>query len=227
MTPVPGSFSGRRETCPWRFGLEPIPRPVWDRLPAGRNSGFEDGLLATKNRRNSLSVCASVRVATRHDTAAINAVRDQTWAVSYRGIVSDAYLDVIATEGRPRRDPWWLTQKGCHAFVAENAGDVVGCAICGPVREAHLHYTGETYVLYVVPHLQRQGIGQQLIRACAAALTDDGHQSMIVWTFEKGFAIRFYERIGGVTVGHKNADIAGASYEYVACGWDDLGKLAI
>lgn len=174
-----------------------------------------------------MSVRAFVRPATRHDTAAINAVRDQTWAVSYRGIVSDAYLDIIATEGRPKRDPWWLIQKGCHAFVAEHAGVVVGCAVCGPIREAHLHYTGETYVIYVVPHHQRQGIGQQLLRACATALTDDDHHSMVVWTFDKGFAIRFYENMSGVKVGNKKADIAGASYEFVAYGWDDLEKLAI
>ena len=173
-----------------------------------------------------MSVGVSVRAATGDDTAAINAVRDQAWAVSYREIVSDDYLDVIAAEGRPKRDPWWLAEKGCHAFVAESAGTAVGCAICGPIREARLHYTGETYVIYVVPGRQRQGVGQQLLRVCATALRDDLHHSMVVWTFEKGFTTHFYEKMGGIRGDSKKSDIAGASYEFVAYGWDDLETLA-
>src|SRR5438046_2980193 len=125
---------------------------------------------------------ALIRRAHPIDAAAIAHVYVESWRTSYAGILPPAYLAQLSRE---RQEQSWrraIVVAGNATVVAENRSrQVIGFGNGGPERNGNPRYFAELYTLYLLEDYQRQGIGQQLMRAFAQQLIRIGLRSMLVW----------------------------------------------
>lgn len=173
-----------------------------------------------------------IRPAHTDDAMGITAVQIPSWHEAYVGIVPDSYLQNMLTDDwRMRRIEHWtrtMTEGEIFGVVAENEqGEIIGFAMGGKSRDPGLKdYDGELYALYLLPEVQRLGIGRALFRAYVHDLIARGYHGMLIWALRDNKRARaFYERMGGRAVSKKIVTLGEPLWE-VGYGWPDLGLLA-
>ena len=157
-----------------------------------------------------------VRKATEADLPGIAALHIQSWRSAYAGILSTEFL------GEPLEREftcYWRDvdlRTGDVVQVVENGGLCGFIAVwCRP-----LPYIDN---LHVKPSLRSQGIGSTLLISAAEELLARGHKTAYLWVFKSNQkAIRFYERMGGVTTGNKPQNIFEYSIPSLKIEWEDL-----
>lgn len=168
-----------------------------------------------------------IRKAAVEDAAAIARVHVRTWQSTYRGLLSDEFLDGLSIE---RREQSWRETLAENeplelTLVAEEGGEVVGFANCGPEKNGDSLYRGEVYTIYVLQTAQRKGTGTELIRAAARELMARGLSSLLIWVFAENPFRPFYEALGGRLVGEQPVEIGEQTLTEVAYGWADTAAL--
>ena len=165
-----------------------------------------------------------IRRAVLADAAAIARVHAASWRATYAGIVSQTYLDSLDVAQFTEQWQKWITSETSAVIcVAELNGAVAGFASAGPVREQVSFYDGELYAIYLLPELQRQGIGRALFAYTADALAARKLNHMLLWSFRDNPSAGFYKRLGGEVVAEGTYDIGGEALPTVAYGWTDIG----
>jgi ribosomal protein S18 acetylase RimI-like enzyme len=142
-----------------------------------------------------------IRPAEIADADAIAQVHVTAWNETYRGIMPDTVLDRLNVAERARiwreRLPTFAANRQ-SLIVADDGGDIVGFAGCGPSRKANLGSDGEIYMINLIDRAKRRHIGVKLIRTMADALEAWGFHSAGLWVLEKNLPARaFYQRLGG------------------------------
>jgi ribosomal protein S18 acetylase RimI-like enzyme len=152
-----------------------------------------------------------------------------SWRSTYRGLVSDPFLDGLRLEDRAARWQKRLTdaQVGEFAYVAEDAhGQVVGFGSGVPNTTDHPDYHSELRALHIAQPYQRKGLGRRLTSYVARHLHDMGINNMLVWVLSGNDpACRFYERLGAVYVTDRIEEFAGGLIPEVGYGWPDITVL--
>lgn len=165
-----------------------------------------------------------IRTADQRDAAGIAKVQVDTWRSAYAGIVADDYL---AKMSYSRSGQWWeniLFQKRDVYVAEDHTGRIVGFASGGKSRDA-TPFSAEVYALYILKHIQRQGLGRQLIATLAAALAQQGHLSLMIGILAKNPSRGFYEALGGQYVFEKDITIGDTPLKEVFYGWPDIHTL--
>ncbi|HTT35478.1 MAG TPA: GNAT family N-acetyltransferase [Thermoplasmata archaeon] len=154
----------------------------------------------------------------------------ESWKTTYRGIVSQSYLDALSYEGdiargfgrwlKEPRDGW------THLVAFRGTGEIVGFAIAGPNRKADPEYAGELGAIYLLENVQGRGVGTRLMRGVARHLVSIDLGSMLVWVVERNPYRRLYEKLGGTPVRRSVEPVAGEMHPLIAYGWKDLRGLA-
>lgn len=172
-----------------------------------------------------------IRAAQPQDAAGITRVQVPSWHAAYKGIVPDSFLqNMLTTDWQQRRIEHWtrtMTAGEIFGAVAENEqGQLIGFAMGGDSRDPGLKdYDGELYALYLLPTVQKQGLGRALFQAFARDLVARGYFGMLIWALRDNTRARgFYERMGGQQVGKKLVTLGEPLWE-VGYGWQDLGLL--
>jgi L-amino acid N-acyltransferase YncA len=165
-----------------------------------------------------------IREAQISDAPAIARVHVDSWRSTYSGIVPADYL---ARLDYGQREQEWcdrIRAKRERQFisVAQEAGEIVGFASCGPEGSGNPTYDGELYVIYILEEHQRQGTGRLLVSHLASGLLQAGMESMLVWVLADNPFRRFYERLGGQPVAEQSVSIGEVELEEVAYGWRDI-----
>ena len=138
-----------------------------------------------------------VRRARPEDAAAIAAVHVRTWQAAYEHVFGAERLAGLDAE---RRRLGWeraLSERVDEedVFVAEDDGEVVAFASCGPARDEPGE--GEVYAIYALPPAWGGGAAPELMDAALDALRGRGYPAAILWVLEDNpRARRFYEREG-------------------------------
>ncbi len=137
------------------------------------------------------------------DGAAIAAVQRRSWRVSYRGLISDRFLDGLDFS---YLGAYWCGRAAVspgprhRLLVAGRPGEVHGVVDTGPSREADAAAAdgwGEVRSLYLDPTVIGRGLGSVLLQAAEGQLRDAGFASALLWVVDgNGPARRFYERHG-------------------------------
>ena len=170
----------------------------------------------------------SVRAATPEDAAAIARVHRESWRTSYTGILP---IEVIEREAGHKTESGWRRRvasagPGGEVWIAEAPKEgIVGFASCGDARVAIEGLEAEIYALYVVQPRQGQGIGRELVRACARHFVRQGLFGFYLWVLRANRARLFYEAMGGVEVAERQERLGLHRYDEVAYGWHDLTPL--
>ena len=145
------------------------------------NSGRPDGTYATGQ--------GAIRAACSDDLPAILDVINATNKAFYRAIVpSDRYREPYLDLRDVRAESWRMT-----FYVYEENGRIVAAI----ALEGRTEAIGVVSRLYVLPSLQRRGIGTALLSHVENSAKRDGLHEMVVWTDPKAiWAVSFYKRQG-------------------------------
>jgi GNAT superfamily N-acetyltransferase len=128
-----------------------------------------------------------------------------SWRVGYRGLLSDAILDLLDDTQATTQWAEWLRDgyenAGLRAeirVVTDAAGRVVGVSTFGADRDQHDDtHRGELWALYVAPSHWGRGYGYALLRNAEVALAADGRRDLALWVLEGNDRARwFYEDAG-------------------------------
>jgi ribosomal protein S18 acetylase RimI-like enzyme len=170
-----------------------------------------------------------IRGARSEDVDANARVRIASWRATYARIIPDTFLDpqFIAQFVERRRRMLRDMEREEFSFVAEDAQEsLVGYAGGGPALAPASAYLGELYEVYVLPHVQKQGLGRQLMFRTACELVARSHTSMRLYVLAENWnARRFYERLGGTLVEERSVELAGVTVRDVAYGWKDIRRI--
>ncbi|MRR32633.1 GNAT family N-acetyltransferase [bacterium] len=170
----------------------------------------------------------TIRPARVEDAPAMAHVHVDTWRTTYPGIIAASHLANLSYERSERLWVEHLTNPGAEqAFVAvTSAGEVVGLASGGPIREPLEQYDAELVVIYIRQAYQGVGCGRRLVTAVAQDLASRGFHSLVIWVMKDNRSARdFYEKLGGRLAAEKPIQIGGEDLLEVAYAWPDLRAL--
>ena len=153
-----------------------------------------------------------IRPAEVADAEGIANVHVAAWKETYQGIMPDSVLDRLNVEERAKT--WAARLETFEEFrqtvrVADDSGDIVGFAGCGPPRKDNLGSDGEIYMINVESRAKRRHLGTRLMRAMADALEASRFKAAGLWVLEANTPARaFYARLGGIpgTVSQEHYD---------------------
>jgi L-amino acid N-acyltransferase YncA len=170
-----------------------------------------------------------VRRATARDAPAIAEVHFESYRNTYAGIFAQPVFDRLSLQSRELLWAQVLTEQVAASLTlvgcAED-GRIVGFISGGRERTGHLNCDVEVYAIYLLPSVQRRGLGTLLIREFARELRDQGFGSMAVWVLKLNMAKAFYEILGGQILAEQTIERGGQSFLEVAYGWAKLDDLA-
>lgn len=162
-----------------------------------------------------------IREAVLEDADGIARVHVDSWRTTYKGIISDSYLDSLSYEQRAEN---WRRGIGHNILlIAEDAnGNIVGFATGGKERTSNYDVDGELYAIYLLQEVQGQRIGSELMKAITELLKEQGYSSMLVWVLEDNPSKNFYEAHGGERVAEEMIEIGGKEFKEIAYAWSIL-----
>jgi len=148
-------------------------------------------------------VMGSVRAATVEDTEAIASLHAESWRVSYRGALSDQFLD--SDEVVQNRLRVWQERLGAPVAnrlvtVVEDGGSVIAFACAIGAQDPLLGTLLDN--IHVRGDEQGRGTGKQLMAVVADwAMSSFPGMGLFLRVLEQNTrARRFYERLGGADV---------------------------
>jgi ribosomal protein S18 acetylase RimI-like enzyme len=166
------------------------------------------------------------------DAAALGELHVASWRESYAGLLPDDLLKGLSPD---ERSTMWSAvlgdpaSTGTTVIVAESGGEIVAFGACAGQRDEALKRKGfdaEIGAIYVLRSHQRAGVGHSLMSLMARKLLEGGRRGASLWVLRTNVPARaFYEGLGGVVVGARTSEEAGATLAEVAYGWSDLSAL--
>lgn len=163
-----------------------------------------------------------IRPARDRDRDAIADLQAASWRASYRGMLSDDYLDK-RVGGDLRRHWRALRYGGEDLLLAAEADDG---ALAGFIA---VWCRPSPYIdnLHVATERKGQGIGKSLMAAAAERLRRRGHGTAYLWVFENNRpAIAFYEALAGSITARETRAFFGQSVPSIKIEWTDLAAVS-
>ena len=165
-----------------------------------------------------------IRKARPSDAEAIARVYIDAWQDTYPALLPSRLLLTMTREGQTQRWRNAITIAARESvYVAqEESGDIVAMTSFGRSRDSGFSFDSEIYTLYVDPALTGMGIGRALLQGAFGALSEQKHESCIIWAHAKNPARFFYEAVGGKLVAERTTNMMGIPVPEVAFGWRNL-----
>jgi len=163
-----------------------------------------------------------IRAMRPDDLSAIARVNVDAFVKTQRGFIPDNFISDLSYNGAEARFKRMLskTERLSTIFVAEDAGSVIGYAMCGLSRETVLPYKGELYGIYILPEYHGTGVGRRLMISTVRYLIEQGAASMLVVVFTDNIAGRkFYEALSGQWIKERTIKLGGQNVSETIYGW--------
>ena len=162
------------------------------------------------------------------DYAAIAKLHTDNWKETYRGILSDHYLDHEID--KDRLDTWYqrLKSPADNQFITIAISDDLIVGFCCVFLNDDPAYGSLIDNLHVAPEFRRSGIGKMLVKYSARYVCENAdNKKMYLWVFEENKNARIaYQYMGGTnveTVDKGNPD--GTISRTCRIFWSDASKL--
>jgi ribosomal protein S18 acetylase RimI-like enzyme len=165
-----------------------------------------------------------IREAKPDDAVDLARVHEETWRLTYQGIIPHLHLErMIARRGAR----WWYQsiKRGQSLTVMTFNGQPQGYASYGSARHAPGRSTGEIFELYMAPCFQGLGLGKKLFLAARRRLEQRGMRSLIVWALaDNEPACSFYTRQGGKRIATAPEQYGRVELQKIAFSWPAQAK---
>ncbi|MDN3362790.1 GNAT family N-acetyltransferase [Priestia megaterium] len=142
-----------------------------------------------------------------------------SWRITYKGLVPDAYLNSLSYKQSAEKWSFFLIEPSHFILLAiDEREKIVGFSAGKP------HLSGaEIYALYVCKEVQNQGVGHLLFFHSVKEFTDQHYTSMIIWAMKKNKkAVQFYKKLGGKKILNRTSQFGETKVEDEAYGWERL-----
>jgi ribosomal protein S18 acetylase RimI-like enzyme len=164
----------------------------------------------------------TIRSALLHDADAIARIYVESWRTAYQGILSRNYLAGLSIEQTAQSVRQNLADPPTSYLIAEGDQGLLGYISAGPERGQDPIYGAEIYELYLLPDMQRQGLGRELLAHMVRRLYQAKYYTLVVWVLSRNPSRRFYEKCGGIYLRTKSIVHAGRRLQADAYGWIDI-----
>lgn len=163
------------------------------------------------------------------DAYALAKLNERTWTSAYGGVLPEPALrqgilatggwrDVLTRGGHGERDDRERYDR--QVFLARCGGDAVGFVWCGAGRDDSAPWTGEVYMLHVLPEWQRRGVGGALFAAAARHVFARGLFELGMWCVAQNQPGRAYcATIGADERAQRSVIMGGARVQLVGLAW--------
>jgi GNAT superfamily N-acetyltransferase len=151
------------------------------------------------------------RKANLQDSPGLAYVHVHSWRTTYKGIVSENYLQSLSIEEREQK--WVQILSGTHhTYVCElDDGKIIGFVSFGKERSGE--YEGELYAIYLLEEYQGKGIGKELLKIAATRLKEQGYNSMWIWVLKENPSKHFYYAFKPTLIKEEVLTIGGESHQ--------------
>lgn len=139
----------------------------------------------------------NIRRRTINDCRGIAELVTICWNETYRGIVSDEFLDNLYNneEDRVINSTNKFSEDDNHQFVLEIDDKIVGWINVGGSDYGNDY--GEIHAIYIMKGYQGNGYGKMLINEGIKELKSMGYNKMVIGCLEGNKSNDFYKHIGG------------------------------
>ena len=172
----------------------------------------------------------SIRKAKVADIEQIAKVHIACWRTTYKGIISDDFLENKLSLERSKKN--WANSitnfPDSILLVAENeSNEIVGFCSGGLNREKEKipQFEGELMAIYILEKYQKKSIGTKLVKEFVKALQKKNIRNMIIWVLKENESKFFYEKLGGEYITEKTYKIGGEELIVIAYGIKDFKKI--
>ena len=156
-----------------------------------------------------------IRKAKHSDIEAIAEIKVMGWQTAYKGIIDDKYLNSMSLSDQMNN--YKSVYSLNTVFIAETENEIVGFCRFYDYDNAVYEDTEidcEIREIYVRPNMKRMGIGSHLFKHTYLYLKQKGKKKLYVGCFKQNVsAIRFYEKMGGVSTDENTLNIAGKNHQ--------------
>ena len=155
-----------------------------------------------------------IRAAHPHDWRGAARIHVHGWQATYRGAMSDEFLDGLIPEEWSgwRRRVYRNPRSSMCNLIESVDGSIVGYADVGPSRSGDVDVSGELYAIYLHPDRIGEGLGRPLIAAARRALVQLDHDRADLWVLASNARTRaFYEADGWMADGAEKVEEFGGS----------------
>lgn len=162
------------------------------------------------------------------DIPAISEAFIRSVSGSYRGVLSDEYLNGLTVEESSKVFSTRRTENedSYELLIAEDpSGQVAGFIDHARKPLGNTDHEGYIFSFYVIPEFQRLGLGGLIFRDCLRRMRADGYSSACLDAFEASPFRAFYEKMGGKVVGIGSHDNHSSAHPTVIYRWEDLSAI--
>lgn len=191
---------------------------------AGKKAGKKAQAQAPKR-----TMQVQIRPATIEDCDALGIVAVTATLKTFLGNIPESAFDFSWTPEMSASN-WheYLSKPlppGEFFMVAVVGQRVIGYVIAGRAT-GRTDYARFVNGLYVLPSMQRKGVGRALLRYVATRLQAEGVNSLLIGCLKENPSCAFYQHIGGVEVFRAPNQMDQYETDEIFFGWSDLKNLA-
>ncbi|RIN17677.1 GNAT family N-acetyltransferase [Mammaliicoccus vitulinus] len=127
------------------------------------------------------------------DIETLAKVHFESWISTYKGIVSDSYLDSLTLQSYIEKHRIF----NAPCIVAEIDDEVVGFLMYSKDKDEDTSdKCGEIMVIYLLPAFQHKGIGTCLMQEAEKRMKSE-YDQLSLWVLEDNIpTVKFYEKMG-------------------------------
>ena len=142
-----------------------------------------------------------IRKATLHDAEQISKVHVATWKMTYKGFLSESFLENVTPESRYILWRKNIDDSNKIILVVEKNTEIIGFIAGDSVKsEEYEQYDGILTALYFKKEEQGKGYGRQLLHELLTEFTKRGYRNCIVKVLKESNCKHFYEKLGAVHI---------------------------
>ena len=173
-----------------------------------------------------------IKKAEKEDLRDFMHVNTNSWNETYRGIVSDEFLDKImdgidanAERLMNRYDQEQIDKPYLKRFILYVDDEPVGVFAVDKSRDEKYPSSGELTCLYLLKKAKNQGYGKIMFEKAKEELIKLGFTDMIIDCLKDNPTNEFYKHMGGHLVFEKTRIIGGNEYPVNVYYFDKLSKI--
>lgn len=170
----------------------------------------------------------NIRKAILSDAEGIAKVHVDSWRTTYKGIISDVFLERLSYEKRAESWVKNIQRPDNYVLVVENDDSrIVGFADGGKRDSNQVENSGDLTSIYLLEEYQGYGIGKMLVEKLFEHFKELGYENIFVEILEDNKSRFFYEKLGAQFRKTTKITIQGDELNLSIYEWENVNSVVI